>query len=126
MQEYRIENVFDGEVKLNDQNQSHDFNFDLDYTVDASCPGMILIRATGVDYTKNRVALNDNFIGYLRSGESTHLFETDNGRYGRLKEKGNTVVILVCDAWGDRKSVANLNVDDITIYNIDVAYVSKP
>ena len=29
MQEYRIENVFDGEVKLNDQNQHHDFDFDL-------------------------------------------------------------------------------------------------
>lgn len=123
---FRIEEVFDGTVNLNDANESHHFGFDLDYDVDRRYPGIILIRATDVDYTKNRAALNDNSIGYLRPGKSSHLFEIDNGRYGHLKEKGNTVTVLICDLWGDRKSVKGLNIDNIVITNIDVVYVPKP
>ncbi|QTA84249.1 hypothetical protein [Desulfonema magnum] len=119
---YRTEQAFDGVQQLNDANESHHFKFNLDRDVDNNYPGIIIIRATGVDYHKNRVSLNDNFIGYLTSGKKSHFFEIDNRIYGALRKTGNTIAVLTCDIWGDRKSVSGLNIDDLAITNIDVAY----
>lgn len=123
---YRIEQIFEGTLHIGDStSESHHFNFNLKNDVDKSYPAIIIIRATGVDFHKNRVALSDNFIGYLTSRKSHHFFEVDNKIYGALKRTGNKIAVLTCDQWGDRKSVSNFNIDDIDITNIDVVYKAR-
>lgn len=123
---YRIEGAFSGRQHIGDSTAESDhFGFNLAKDVDRKFPALIIIHATGVDFHKNRVSLNDNFIGYLTSGKAFHIFEVDNEIYGALKKTGNTVAVLACDIWGDRKSVSQFNIDDFDIRNIDVVYKPK-
>jgi hypothetical protein len=105
--------------------ESDDFFFDLDEDVDLAFPAGLIIYATNIHFQKNRVALNGNFLGHLKINQKGHIFEVDNSIHGKLKKGKNKITIVSCDRWGDRKSVANENIDDIHIENIDVCYKPK-
>ena len=120
---YNIIEVFQGVQRVGDEaEESHRWEFQIADEVDPAYPAVVFIRATGVDYRKDRVELNDNFVGYLKPGQACHLFQVDNRVHGLLQKGDNHLTVLTTDVWGDRKSVNNQNIDDIRVTHIDVAY----
>lgn len=63
---YRIETVYEDRADLGDkEGERHSFGFELEEPIDRDYPAIIVIKTEKVQYHKNRVALNENFIGYL-------------------------------------------------------------
>lgn len=124
---YKLKNVFSGELHLGDEMnppvESGDITFILEEDVDTNFPAILIIYATDIDFQRNRVALNGNFLGYLNVYEKGHIFEIDNKKKGKLRKPNisNKVTIMSCDQWGDRKQ-EGVNIDDIRIKGVDICY----
>ncbi len=105
--------------------EPNDIFFDLDDDVDLAFPAGLIIYAKNIHFQKNRVALNGNVLGHLKTNQKGHIFEVDNSIHGKLKKGKNKITIVSCDRRGERKSVANKNFDDIHVENIDICYKPK-
>jgi len=139
---YTLKNVFQNGVSkgdvspedlhLGDEKKSRlqvgEIYFKLEDEVDRRFPAVLIIHAVGIDYQRNRVGLNGNFLGYLKPGQHGHTFEIDNTIRARLRKgepKHNKITIISCDQWGECKHGKEDNVDDFQIHSIDICYKPK-
>jgi len=108
----------------NGREDSGELKFELENDVDSDYPAILIVKTgTGdIDYSGNRVLLNNIFLGYLNVKKTSHVFHIHRGIKKALKKENNTLSFLSCDRWGDSKIVSNLNLDDFRIFHFDVCY----
>ncbi len=99
--------------------------FNTEYLPNHAYPALIFIPTRGVNYKKNRVSFNGNFLGYLRAGSDITILQVDNSISGNLKQRGNRLSVLACDLWGNSAPVSKLVLDDFKVTAVQVAYSRK-
>jgi hypothetical protein len=99
--------------------------FNTHYIPNSSYPAFIFIHALGVNYKRNRVSFNGNFLGYLSAVSEVTILEVDNRFFGGLKNRGNRLTVIACDLWGNSTPLTQLILDDFRVSVIQVAYSRK-
>ncbi len=124
---YKFVQVFRGKKLLGDQPatkpDSFTWEFEITDDIHPQYPTLFVIRTKSVNFSKIRVQLRLAAIGYLTPDKSVHVLQYHEGM--GLQKGTNELTITTTDVWGDRKSVSNVNVDDIEILQIEVGYRAR-
>ena len=120
---YVLETKFKCENSPGSLQSSIGFNTEL--YPDDTFPALIFINAEGVNYKRNKVSFNGNFLGYLSARTPITILEVDNRVIGNLQHFGNRLTMVACDHWGNTTPTSQSVLDDFKVITVQLAYSSK-